>query len=73
MLGGQTGHVLDLGCGPGLYTSRLAQLGHIPVTASTSLRHRSIMPARPPLNWGCLAPTSTRMYARLSLVRISTW
>ncbi len=28
LLGGQATRVLDLGCGPGLYTSRLAQLGH---------------------------------------------
>jgi SAM-dependent methyltransferase len=28
MLGGKPGRVLDLGCGPGLYASRLAQLGH---------------------------------------------
>jgi SAM-dependent methyltransferase len=28
MLGGKPGKVLDLGCGPGLYASRLAQLGH---------------------------------------------
>lgn len=28
MLGGKPGHVLDLGCGPGLYANRLAQLGH---------------------------------------------
>ncbi|MGC9333892.1 MAG: class I SAM-dependent methyltransferase [Anaerolineae bacterium] len=28
VLGGQASRVLDLGCGPGLYTSRLAQLGH---------------------------------------------
>ena len=26
--GGQAGRVLDLGCGPGLYASRLARLGH---------------------------------------------
>ena len=28
LLGGEAGRVLDLGCGPGLYTSRLAELGH---------------------------------------------
>jgi len=28
ILGGQAQRVLDLGCGPGLYTQRLAQLGH---------------------------------------------
>ena len=28
VLRGETGQILDLGCGPGLYTSRLARLGH---------------------------------------------
>lgn len=28
VLGGQASRILDLGCGPGLYTSRLARLGH---------------------------------------------
>ena len=28
LLAGQTTRILDLGCGPGLYTSRLARLGH---------------------------------------------
>ena len=28
LLGGQPSRVLDLGCGPGLYSSRLARLGH---------------------------------------------
>lgn len=28
VLGGETAPVLDLGCGPGFYTSRLARLGH---------------------------------------------
>lgn len=28
VLGGKPGRILDLGCGPGLYTSRLAQRGH---------------------------------------------
>lgn len=28
VLGGQTANILDLGCGPGLYTSRLAERGH---------------------------------------------
>ncbi|MBN1810998.1 MAG: class I SAM-dependent methyltransferase [Anaerolineae bacterium] len=28
LLGGRPARVLDLGCGPGLYTSRLARLGH---------------------------------------------
>lgn len=28
LLGGKPGRVLDLGCGPGLYMSRLARLGH---------------------------------------------
>jgi SAM-dependent methyltransferase len=28
VLGGRPSHILDLGCGPGLYSSRLATLGH---------------------------------------------
>ena len=28
LLGGKPTNILDLGCGPGLYTSRLARLGH---------------------------------------------
>jgi 2-polyprenyl-3-methyl-5-hydroxy-6-metoxy-1,4-benzoquinol methylase len=28
VLGSQPSHILDLGCGPGLYSSRLARLGH---------------------------------------------
>lgn len=28
VLGGRSGRILDLGCGPGLYASRLARLGH---------------------------------------------
>jgi SAM-dependent methyltransferase len=28
VLGGRPAHILDLSCGPGLYTSRLARLGH---------------------------------------------
>ncbi|MFZ5823496.1 MAG: class I SAM-dependent methyltransferase [Bacillota bacterium] len=28
MLGARPGHVVDLGCGPGLYTAQLARLGH---------------------------------------------
>lgn len=28
VLGGRPSHILDLGCGPGLYSSRLAALGH---------------------------------------------
>lgn len=28
LLSGSKSHILDLGCGPGLYTSRLARLGH---------------------------------------------
>ncbi len=31
LLAGRPGHILDLGCGPGLYASRLARLGHIVV------------------------------------------
>lgn len=30
MLGGEPSRILDLGCGPGFYTSRLAALGHDP-------------------------------------------
>lgn len=29
LLGGRAGRILDLGCGPGLYTARLAGLGHL--------------------------------------------
>ena len=42
-LRGPAGRVLDLGCGPGLYTSRLARLGHqcvgISTTRPTSIAH----------------------------------
>ena len=36
LLGGRPTRVLDLGCGPGLYTSRLAQLGHACVGVDVS-------------------------------------
>jgi len=29
VLNGKSSHILDLGCGPGLYTARLAALGHV--------------------------------------------
>ena len=29
VLGGNSSHILDLGCGPGLYAARLAALGHV--------------------------------------------
>jgi SAM-dependent methyltransferase len=49
VLGGQPSYILDLGCGPGLYSSRLASLGHTcrgidfsPASISYAKKHAGI-------------------------------
>ena len=55
VLGATAARVLDLGCGPGFYTARLARLGHTSESTSRQRRSRT----RGPRLSGKLLPVNT--------------
>ncbi len=72
VLKGKPGRVLDLGCGPGLYTSRLAKLGH--ACTGIDFSPASIAYARQQAGVrGSTAPISNRISARQTTAMGTGW